>query len=301
MTSPSNSQVYHDTETMGHFGRFAHIFAQLRQYRRACMEEAHLKGWPLIRSMAAHYAYDPVSWQLTSQYLFGADFLVAPVLDPASSARKASKKARNLGGYRSYGVPSVRVYLPAHSTWVHLWAGYSVEGGDRGRYVAVDAPIGAPPVFYRAGSEAGCKLRDYLLSQGFDAAAGSMAEAGDTVISVGVGGDGGGDIVAVSTVVDSRINVSLPIEGDLHYMNRIKEETVEVEETLQSANAARVLSVKSTTEKSISDSTPKFTLQVDSKALVGPIKDFVDATWMDWLGVAEYVSTWDGGIVLPAL
>ena len=71
--------MYDDPYTMRHFAHFTLIFAQLSVYRQALMVEAATLGWPLIRQMAAHYAYDELTWSCTSQYLFGKDFLVAPV------------------------------------------------------------------------------------------------------------------------------------------------------------------------------------------------------------------------------
>ncbi len=49
----------------------------------------------------------------------------------------------------SKGVESVSLYLPS-GYWVHLWSGEEFSGG---RSVRVDAPVGEPPVFYRADSE----------------------------------------------------------------------------------------------------------------------------------------------------
>lgn len=40
------------------------------------------------------------------------------------------------------------LYLPDDS-WVNVWTGETYQGGD----ITVDAPIGKPPVFYRAKSE----------------------------------------------------------------------------------------------------------------------------------------------------
>jgi alpha-glucosidase (family GH31 glycosyl hydrolase) len=51
--------VYDDEVTMTHFAQFARVFAQLAAYRGELMAEAARKGWPLMRPMAAHYAYDP--------------------------------------------------------------------------------------------------------------------------------------------------------------------------------------------------------------------------------------------------
>ena len=81
-TSPRNAQVYDSEVTTLQFGKFAQIFAFLADYRGALLQEAAEKGWPLMRHMAAHFAYDQQVWLLTQQYLFGSDFLVAPVLDP---------------------------------------------------------------------------------------------------------------------------------------------------------------------------------------------------------------------------
>jgi hypothetical protein len=66
------------------------------------------------------------------EYMLGDDLLVAPVLLP--------------------GQDSWPVYLPgsADLTWVHLWSGE--VAGTGGQMVMVAAPLGEPPVFYRADS-----------------------------------------------------------------------------------------------------------------------------------------------------
>ena len=62
LVSPSNVQVYQDKEVMLYFGKFTNIFKHLATYRKKLMKEAHEKGWPLIRSMAAHYGQDEKTW-----------------------------------------------------------------------------------------------------------------------------------------------------------------------------------------------------------------------------------------------
>ena len=47
------------------------------------------------------------------------------------------------------GATEWRVYLPAGAIWHHLWTGTPHVGGS---HVTIPAPIGQPPVFYRAGS-----------------------------------------------------------------------------------------------------------------------------------------------------
>jgi hypothetical protein len=121
---------------------------------------------------AAHYAHDEVSWELTDQYMFGADMMVAPVLNPVGSdtSSQANAEARNGGSHSALAVSTVKVYLPAKSVWTHLWTGQRVEAGDKGRYVAVDAPIGYPPVFFLPDSAAGLKLREFVVNSGYAAA-----------------------------------------------------------------------------------------------------------------------------------
>ncbi len=62
------------------------------------------------------------------RYLLGRDILVAPVHEEGRS--------------------DWTLYLP-EDNWVHAWTGEAFRGGE----VTVNAPIGKPPVFYRADSE----------------------------------------------------------------------------------------------------------------------------------------------------
>ena len=170
ITSPNNAQIYDDDRTMTHFAKFTNIFSFLSDYRSVLMQEAHEKGWPLIRQMAAHFAFDEHCWGLTGQFMFGADFLIAPVLDPASNntffRATANQDERRKDGINSpffeLGVAVVKVYIPQHTEWIHLWTGQVVVGGETGRYVNVEAPIGAPPVFYLPHSEHGMKLKEFV-------------------------------------------------------------------------------------------------------------------------------------------
>lgn len=202
-SSPLNAQIYDDCTSITHFALFASIFAELAPYREKLMQEAHEHGWPLIRPMAAYFGYDEVCWELTAQYMFGPDFLVAPVLDPATSpvqtrgsagsqcSRLKHRSSTSTGlsdnatadsttgigsaheklgctaaDFACWGIATVKVYLPRHSEWVHLWSGAQVSGGAHGRYVSVQAPVAAPPVFFRPGSESGHALREFVLRRG---------------------------------------------------------------------------------------------------------------------------------------
>lgn len=172
--SDYNAQIYSSPRITLHFSLFTQVFVKLTAYRKLLMQEAELYGWPMIRPMAAYYAYDNITWDLTEQFMFGADFLVAPVLTSAAlSVERVSKYAKNHpmfdSGASSIKAVSVKVYIPAHSEWIHLWSGQLLINNDsEGRYVSADAPIGAPPVFYRRESRHGANLRDDIKQLGMN-------------------------------------------------------------------------------------------------------------------------------------
>jgi len=149
-TSDSNFNVYDSPESIAHFAEFANIYGALKPYRDSLIEEAIGAGLPLIRPLAMNYAYDAAAWSKQEEYLFGDDFLVAPCMEE--------------------GAVTVQVYFPSMSgAWVHLWSGEElvVPVGEAGLELAVSAPIGFPPVFYRSGSEYGESLRAYVVEQGY--------------------------------------------------------------------------------------------------------------------------------------
>ena len=78
------------------------------------MREAHEKGTPVMRPMFYEFPDDERCWEVEDQYMYGAKYLVAPVLEPGMTVRK--------------------VYLPP-GKWVAFRAEDSVEGegGDGGR------------------------------------------------------------------------------------------------------------------------------------------------------------------------
>lgn len=120
-------QFHSDGETLRLLARATEVFGRLKPYRLQALEEYQRAGLPLMRHPYLHYEQDETLHRLAYQYLLGRDLLVAPVLRP---------RAR-----------SWRVYLPQDS-WVHLWSGLrAVPGWQR-----VPAPLGSPPVFYRADS-----------------------------------------------------------------------------------------------------------------------------------------------------
>lgn len=102
---------------------------KLRPYIGQLMEESHLHGDPVMRTLFYQYPKQDQSWQTEDQYMLGADLLVAPVLHAGQRERQ--------------------VWLPAGETWIALDGGETYQGG---QFITADAPLSAIPVFIRGGS-----------------------------------------------------------------------------------------------------------------------------------------------------
>ncbi len=124
-----NFQFDHDASTMEHLAKMTRVYCHLVPYLKTLVDEAHDKGYPVQRPLFTHYEEDLATYDIQDEYLYGADLLVAPV--------------------HQSNVTEWKVYLPRNEDWVHVWSGKSYRGG---QYVTVAAPIGEPPVFYRAGT-----------------------------------------------------------------------------------------------------------------------------------------------------
>jgi alpha-glucosidase len=121
-----NLQLDSSAEFLAHFARMSQVHARLAPYVRALSDEAVATGLPLQRPLFLHYD-DPAYYDVQDQYLYGADMLVAPVVE-------ADRTERN-------------VILP-DGEWVHLWSGTHYAQGTH----AIAAPYGEPPVFTRKDS-----------------------------------------------------------------------------------------------------------------------------------------------------
>jgi alpha-glucosidase len=102
---------------------------KLLPYLYSSFYQAATKGTPVARSLAINYTFDEkiYYWDYQNQYLFGDNFLVAPV----------SSKDKYL-----------KVYLPEGN-----WYRFSSDAFYTGKQeVIVDAPLGDLPVFVRAGA-----------------------------------------------------------------------------------------------------------------------------------------------------
>ncbi|MEE2789362.1 MAG: alpha-glucosidase [Myxococcota bacterium] len=123
-------QIDGDEETTAHFARFARVYRAFADYRIELGREAHATGLPLIRHLWLEFPDDSDTLMYEQQFMLGAQVLVAPVM--------VRNKTR------------MTVYLPP-GDWIHLWTGArSTHGQNQGQRYDVPAPVGAPPVFYRA-------------------------------------------------------------------------------------------------------------------------------------------------------
>ena len=124
-----NLQIDSTPELLVRFARRSRVHAALAPWVRHLCDEAAATGLPAQRPLFLHYPEDRETFTIQDQYLYGADLMVAPVIEEGAVMRD--------------------VYLP-EGEWVHVWTRQklSTQAGN-----TFDAPIGSPPVFWRKGSE----------------------------------------------------------------------------------------------------------------------------------------------------
>ena len=101
---------------------------RLLPYLYACFLTAAETGAPIQRPLVFDYQYDGTVRDLDDQYLLGSDLLVAPVVEPGTTARQ--------------------VYLPA-GDWYDWHSGALVGGA---RYLTAPTPMETIPIFARGGA-----------------------------------------------------------------------------------------------------------------------------------------------------
>jgi len=123
-----NLQYDSSEELLACFAQWSRIHAHMAPYVRHLCEEATSAGLPAQRPMFLHYPDDPELRTVQDQYLYGADLVVAPVVQEGAHMRD--------------------VILPGDAPWRHCWTGQDFAPGTH----SVQAAIGHPPVFYRPDS-----------------------------------------------------------------------------------------------------------------------------------------------------
>ncbi len=122
-----NLQIDSTPELIAGFVRWSRIHSELAPYAAHLVAEAQATGLPAQRALFLHYPDDRETFTIQDQFLYGADLMVAPVIEAGAMMRK--------------------VYLPGE-TWRHVWSGTDYAPG----WHDVPAPIGQPPVFFRPES-----------------------------------------------------------------------------------------------------------------------------------------------------
>lgn len=126
---PDDNLQYDSTPALlACFARWSRVHAHLAPYVRALCDEAVATGLPVQRPLFLHHADEPGLYGVQDQFLYGADLMVAPVIEEGATRR--------------------RVVLPGTGPWRHAWSGEDFAPGTHD----IAAPIGHPPVFYRPDS-----------------------------------------------------------------------------------------------------------------------------------------------------
>ncbi len=99
----------------------------MKDYIKSVMDEASRNGSPVIRTMFYEFPDDERCWEIDDQYMFGPNYLVAPVLYQGAVRRE--------------------VYLPEGS-WKNIDSGEIYTGAQT---ITAEAPLEIIPVFERLG------------------------------------------------------------------------------------------------------------------------------------------------------
>lgn len=122
--SGSDNEVWsYGDDALEIFTRYIKVRYDMHDYIKGVMDEAHRTGAPAMRAMFYEFPEDKACWDLNDQYMFGPDYLVAPVMAP--------------------GVTQRSVYLPA-GQWRNVDTGEVLQGGQT---IVAPAPLEIMPVF----------------------------------------------------------------------------------------------------------------------------------------------------------
>jgi alpha-D-xyloside xylohydrolase len=103
------------------------LHMSLFPYRYAAAQESARNGLPMMRSLILMHQDDPDARAAETEYYFGPDLLVAPVLSPVTERA---------------------VYLP-EGAWIDYWSGKSLAGRQT---VTATAPLDRIPLYVREGA-----------------------------------------------------------------------------------------------------------------------------------------------------
>ncbi len=108
--------------------KYSELHYQLLPYTYTLAWEARNAGLPLMRAMWLHYPNDEAARGMGTQYMWGADLLVAPVFEKGATTRK--------------------VYLP-QGDWYDWWTNKKEIGGQT---ITRAVDLSVMPIYVRAGA-----------------------------------------------------------------------------------------------------------------------------------------------------
>lgn len=110
---------------------YINIREVLKPYIKEVMDEAHINGSPVMRTLFFEFPEDKISWNIEDQHMFGGDLLVCPIMEYKSRERS--------------------VYLPVNEVWISMNSKTEYSGGQT---VNIEAPLEYIPVFVKKNSKA---------------------------------------------------------------------------------------------------------------------------------------------------
>ncbi len=125
--TPDPSEL-HNPEVETICRKYLELRYRLLPYLYSTVHECTKTGMPVMRALWLHYPDDPKAIACGSEYMWGPNLLVAPVVEKGARTRT--------------------VYLP-RGDWYDFWTGGRFEGG---REVERNVDLATMPIYIRAGS-----------------------------------------------------------------------------------------------------------------------------------------------------
>lgn len=118
--APPREPWEYDAELTEDFRRALNLRYSLMPYIYAQAKDSSARGFPMLRALFFEFPADETSWLIEDEYMFGANLLVAPLLEDEKTTRK--------------------VYVPP-GVWLDYQTGKIYEGGRWHEIAAGEIPI----------------------------------------------------------------------------------------------------------------------------------------------------------------
>ncbi len=121
--------VFFSTQTQTIVKKYMNLRYRLLPYIYALAARATLKGYPIMRPLFFEFPDDENSYSIANEYMFGSEFLVAPILNPHQKTKS--------------------VYLPQQAKWYDFFTNRKFPGGNE---YTIPVSINNMPLFVKEGS-----------------------------------------------------------------------------------------------------------------------------------------------------